>query len=131
MHDFGKETVEGFLARLGSDAPTPGGGTGAAVAGAMGAALVRMLALLTVGRPKYAEHEALMRAIAEQADEERQSLLALATEDATAYDRVSAAYKMPKATEAEKAARSKAVQEALRGAIDVPVRVMERCAEVI
>ena len=131
MHDFGKETVEGFLERLGSDAPTPGGGTGAAVAGAMGAALVRMLALLTVGRPKYAEHEALMRAIAEQADEERQALLALATEDATAYDRVSAAYKMPKATEAEKAARSKAVQEALRGAIDVPVRVMERCAEVI
>jgi ABC-2 type transport system ATP-binding protein len=131
MHDFGQETVEGFLERLGSDAPTPGGGTGAAVTGAMGAALVRMLALLTVGRPKYREHEALMQAIAEQAGEEQRTLLALATEDATVYDRVSAAYRMPKETDEQRSARSKAIQEALRGAIDVPLRVMERCAEVI
>jgi formiminotetrahydrofolate cyclodeaminase len=97
----------------------------------MGAALVRMLALLTIGRPKYADHEPLMRAIADQAAEEQATLLALASEDAAAYDRVSAAYRMPRDTDEQKAARSRAVQEALRVAIDVPLRVMERCAEVV
>ena len=72
-----------------------------------------------------------MQAVAEQADEARQALLDLAAEDAAAYDRVSAAYKRPKATEEERAARSQAIQEALRGATEVPLHVMERCAEVI
>ena len=61
---YGTQTLDGCLAALGSDAPTPGGGSGAAVTGALGASLVRMLAALTIGRKKYAEHEDLMKAIA-------------------------------------------------------------------
>jgi methenyltetrahydrofolate cyclohydrolase len=128
---FADLTVRGFLDALGSDRPTPGGGTGAAVAGAMGASLVRMLAALTVGRPKYAAQEPLMKAIVDGAGEVRDRLLALADADARAYDRVSAAYRMPKATDAEQAARKAAIQEALKGAVDVPIRIMEECLEAI
>jgi formiminotetrahydrofolate cyclodeaminase len=90
-----------------------------------------MLALLTIGKPKYAEHEPLMRAVADGAAEACDALLALAAEDAASYDRVSAAYKMPRETEEQKKARDAAVQEALRGAIEAPLKVMERCAEVV
>ncbi len=130
-HDFHSPSIQDFLMNLGSDAPAPGGGTGAAVSGAMGAALVRMLANLTVGRKKYADHEPLMKAIAEQAGEECETLLNLAEEDATAYDAVSACFKMPKETDEDKAARRDALQAAMKGACDVPLRVMERCLEVI
>jgi formiminotetrahydrofolate cyclodeaminase len=128
---FADLTVREFLDVLGSDTPTPGGGSGAAVAGAMGASLVRMLALLTVGRPKFAAQEELMQAVAAGAGEARDRLLALADADARAYDRVSAAYRMPKATDAEKAARKAAVQEALKGAVETPMKIMEECLETI
>ena len=130
-HDFRKPSVEDFLEQLGSDAPTPGGGAGAAVTGAMGASLVRMLATLTLGRAKYIEHEKLMGAIAEQAAEERDTLLDLAAQDAAAYDAVLAAYALPKETAEEQAARKAAVDAAFKGACAVPLRVMERCLEVI
>jgi formiminotetrahydrofolate cyclodeaminase len=128
---FSQMTVRDFVERLSSASPTPGGGTGAAVAGAMGAGLVRMLALLTIGKPKYAEHEELMKAVADGAKEAMDALLDLADADAAAYDRVSAAYRMPKEDDAQKAARSAAIQEALRGAIEAPLAVMERCIEAI
>lgn len=130
-HDFKTPSVETFLDRLGSDSPTPGGGTAAAVTGAVGASLVGMLANLTLGRKKYADHEKLMGAIAEQAEAERVRLLELAEEDAAAYDAVGAAFKLPKETDEEKAARAEAIQVALKGACDVPLAVMERCMEVI
>jgi len=130
-HDFHSPSLEAFLANLGSAAPAPGGGTGAAVTGAMGAALVQMLANLTVGRKKYAEHEKLMQAIADQAEEEGATLLALAEEDAAAYDAVGACFKMPKDTDEDKAARREALQTAMKGACEVPLRVMARCLEVI
>src|SRR5688572_14441618 len=91
-HDVRPLTVEEFSARLASDSPTPGGGTGAAVAGALGAALVRMLCVLTLGKPKYAVHERLMAAIADACEEARVAFLDLARADAEAYDKVSAAY---------------------------------------
>jgi formiminotetrahydrofolate cyclodeaminase len=128
---FGDLTVRDFLSRLASDTPTPGGGTGAAMVGAMGAALVRMLAVLTVGRPKFAAAEPLMKAVAESGKEAVDALLALADADAKSYDAVSAAYKHPKATEAEQAARKAAIQAALKGACEAPLRVMEQCLEVI
>lgn len=128
---FADHTVSGFLTALGSDAPTPGGGTGAAVVGAAGASLVRMLAMLTVGRPKFAAAEATMQAVAAQAGENAQRLLALADADAKAYDAVSAAMKLPKATETEQAARKAAIQAALKGAIEPPLRVMELCLDTI
>jgi formiminotetrahydrofolate cyclodeaminase len=131
MHEFGRLSVEEFLGRLASAEPTPGGGTGAAVAGAMGAALVRMLASLTIGKPKYAAHEELMKAIEEEVAEQQRELLALASEDAASYDRVGAAYKLPRETDAQKATRTKAIQEAMKGACEAPLQVMERCTTVI
>ena len=128
---YGDLTLHGFLDALANDSPTPGGGTGAAVVGATGAALVRMLAVLTIGRPKYAADEALMKAIAEQAADNRAKLLALADDDARSYDAVSAAYKLPKATEAEQAARKAAIQAAMKGAIAPPLKVMEVCLDTI
>jgi methenyltetrahydrofolate cyclohydrolase len=128
---FSDLRLRDFVDALASDAPTPGGGTGAAAAGALGAALVRMLATLTLGRPKYASAEPLMKAIAEQAGENAKRLLALADEDARSYDAVSAAMKMPKATDAEKAARKTALDTAMRGAIEPPLKVMEACLDTI
>ncbi len=130
-HDFSSPTMKTFLETLGSASPTPGGGTGAAVAGAMGASLVQMLAELTVGRKKYAEHEELMKAIADEAAAERQSLLDLAAKDATAYDGVGAAFKLPKETDEEKATRRAAIQDAMKGACEVPLEVMQHCVHVI
>ena len=131
MAEYGDATVRGFLGALASDSPTPGGGTGAAMVGAIGASLVKMLAALTVGKPKYAAHDALMKAVAQGAGETAERLLALADVDAKAYDAVSAAYRMPKATPEEQAARAAAVQAALRGAIEPPLKVMEECLEAI
>ncbi len=131
QHDFRAPTINDFIEALGSDSPTPGGGTGAAVTGALGASLVRMLANLTIGRKKYADHEELMQAVAEQAKEEEWKLMELAAEDAAAYEAVGAAFRLPKESDEEKAARSHAIQEALKGACEVPLRVMERCLEVI
>ncbi len=128
---FADMTVREFAAALSSDAPTPGGGTGAAVVGALGTGLVRMLAMLTIGKPKYAQHEPLMKAIADGAAETADRLLLLADEDARAYDAVSAAMRLPKATEAEQAARKKTIQAALKGAVAVPLKVMEQCLETL
>jgi len=130
-HDIRRSTVQELLARLGSADAAPGGGAAGALAGAIGASLVRMLALLTVGRPAYAAHEELMRAIAEQAGEEHDRLLDLARDDATAYDAVLAALALPQASPEEQAARRAAREEAFKAACEVPLRVMERSLEVI
>ncbi len=129
--DYAALPLGDFLGALASAAPTPGGGTGAAVAGATGAALVEMLARLTIGRPKYQAHEALMQAVAEQAAAERRALLDLAGRDAAAYAAVGAALKAPRETPAEQAARTEALQAALKGACEVPLEVMAHCLEVI
>lgn len=130
-HDFRSPPLASFLDGLASDAPTPGGGAAAAVTAAAGAALVAMLARLTAERPAYEAHAELMNAVAEEAGAERHRLLDLAQEDAAAYDAVTAAYRLPRASEEEQAIRREAVQAALRGACEVPLRIMERCLEVI
>jgi formiminotetrahydrofolate cyclodeaminase len=130
-HEFRSASVAAFLDGVASDAPTPGGGAAAAVAGATGAALVGMLARLTVGRPAYEAHEKLLAAVAEQADEERQTLLELAEKDAAAYDAVTVAYGLPQDTTEQRTMRQEAVQAALRGACEIPLAIMERCLEVI
>ncbi len=129
--EYRTPSVEAFTQALASASPTPGGGTGAAVTAALGAALVRMLCQLTLGRPKYAQHERLMAAVSDACEEARSALLDLAAEDARSYDAVSTAYKLPRATPAEQAARDAAVEAALKGAIEPPLKVMERCLEVI
>ena len=120
-------TLAGFLDDVAGSSPTPGGGTVSAVAGAMAAALAAMVARLTVGRKKYAEVDAEFRALLEEAEGLRVALRRLGEEDAAAFDAVSAAYRIPKEREAE---RSAAIQSALLGAAEVPLRTLEAARDV-
>ena len=125
------QTVEGWLDALASEAPTPGGGSAAAMNAAVAAALISMVCNLTVGRPRYAEHEQTMIAARGRADGLRKDALALADADARAFGAVTAAYRLPKATEEERRARTQAIQSALVGAADVPLRTAALAAAVI
>ena len=123
--------VHEFLERLGSSDPVPGGGSAAALAAAMGAALVAMVAELTIGRPAYAEHEETVRKIRFDAIDRRGELLDLAQQDADAYDIVVRARHLPKDSEAEKAARSSAVEAAMLEAARIPLRAAVVASEVL
>ena len=125
------ETVEGFLDALASDAPTPGGGAVAALAGATGAALISMVCNLTIGKQGYEEAEERMRGVLDEAETSRTVLLALADRDATAFDGVMAAFKMPKETDAEKAVRSQAIQAGYEAAATAPLEIAKRAAELM
>jgi formiminotetrahydrofolate cyclodeaminase len=120
-----------LLEQLGSSEPTPGGGAAAAVAGALGAALVQMTANLTVGRRRFAEIEDQARRIAQRAATLRERLALLADADAEAFERVSAAYKLPRADDVQKNARLEAIQLALVSAAEVPLETARLCAEVL
>jgi formiminotetrahydrofolate cyclodeaminase len=120
-----------WLERLGSSASTPGGGAAAALAAASGAALIEMVVNLTVGKGAYAEHEAYVRPIGAEARELRLRALELAEADESAFETVMAAYGLPKQTDAEKAARSQAIQTATAGAAQPPLRVAGVAARII
>jgi formiminotetrahydrofolate cyclodeaminase len=123
--------LNGFLAGLASDSPTPGGGSVAALAGALGAALNSMVANLTIGKKKYVDVEADMKDALEKAEALRLELTQLIDEDANAFDKVMTAMKLPKETDEEKAARKAAMQASLIDAATVPLAVMEKCVDVI
>jgi formiminotetrahydrofolate cyclodeaminase/predicted GIY-YIG superfamily endonuclease len=123
--------VNEYLDALASAAPTPGGGSASALAAAMGAAMVAMACNLTVGREKFAAVEEELRGVLARAGELQAVLVAAVDDDTEAYDVVSAAYKLPKATPEEKAARTAAIQQGLQGASDVPLRVAQAAAEVL
>jgi formiminotetrahydrofolate cyclodeaminase len=131
MTDFAKQPVEEFLGALGSQEPTPGGGTAAAVSGAMGAALAEMVAALTLSREKFSGAHAAVRPIAEAAAATRTELLQLAREDARAYDAVVAARRLPRETDGEKALRSRAIAEGNRLAAEVPMRTARAAARLL
>ena len=123
--------LNGFLAGLASDSPTPGGGSVAALAGALGAALNSMVANLTIGKKKYVDVEAEMKDVLVKAEALRLELTQLVDEDANAFDKVMQAMKLPKETDEEKAARTAAMQTSLIDAATVPLAVMEKCVDVI
>lgn len=124
-------TVQAFLDELASARATPGGGSASALAAAMGAAMVSMACNLTIGREKFKEVEAELQAVLAQAEHLRRELTAAVDEDTAAYDAVSAAYKLPKSTDAEVVARTAAIQAALRGATDVPLKVARAAATLL
>ena len=126
-----EQTVEAFLRGLASDDPTPGGGAVAALAGATGAALISMVGNLTIGKRGYEEAEERMRWMLEEAEAARTEFLDLADRDATAFDGVMTAFKMPKETDAEKAVRSKAIQAGYESAARVPLEIAKRAAELM
>jgi methenyltetrahydrofolate cyclohydrolase len=122
--------VSAYVETLASSSPTPGGGSASALSAAMGAAMVAMACNLTLGREKFKAVEAELREVLVQATDLQRDLLAAVDDDTTAYDAVSAAYKLPKGTGDEKQARTAAVQQALQGASEVPLRVARAAAEV-
>ena len=123
--------VRGFLDRLASGAPTPGGGAAAALVGAMGASLVSMVCNLTVGRPKYAEVDAMIRDVLAGSEAARLRLIALADADAAAYAVVSEAYRLPRSSDDERAIRAEAIQRALVQAAEPPLAAMKDCRALI
>jgi formiminotetrahydrofolate cyclodeaminase len=131
MTDFARLPLDEFLAALASEEPAPGGGTAAAVTGAMGAALVEMVAALTLGKEKFADAHAAVRPIAEAASTARREMLDLAREDSQAFQAVVAARRLPKETDEEKAARSKAVALTNRVATEVPMRTARAAARLL
>jgi formiminotetrahydrofolate cyclodeaminase len=131
MTDFSKLTIDGFLDVLASDAPTPGGGTAAAVAGAMGASLAQMVSALTLSKEKYAASHEAVRPIAEAAPLARAEFVSLAREDSEAYDAVVASRRLPKETDEQKAARSHQIDLANRRAAEVPMRTARAAVRLL
>lgn len=125
------QTIQNFLDELASSASTPGGGGAAALAGAMGAALVSMVCNLTIGKEKFAGVEADMQQLLAKAEALRSRLTEMMAEDVRAFDTVMAAYRLPKGTDADKAARRDAIQEASKKATLVPLAAARACADVI
>jgi methenyltetrahydrofolate cyclohydrolase len=119
---FGPLPLEGYLDKLASAEPTPGGGTASAVAGATAAALAEMVLGLTLGKAKFKAAEPALAPLLPRARALRLQFMALADEDSRAYDRFVAALRLPKASDAEQAAREAAMQRAAAHAADVPLR---------
>jgi formiminotetrahydrofolate cyclodeaminase len=109
----------------------PGGGSASAVAAALAASLVAMVATLSQGRPKYADHAALHEAAEPRARELADELLALADEDAAAYAACAFALKLPREAFADKEFRDQQIRETAKVAAEVPLRVVESCREVL
>jgi glutamate formiminotransferase / formiminotetrahydrofolate cyclodeaminase len=120
-----------FLEALAAPTATPGGGSAAAYAGAQAAALVGMVARLTMGKKKYAAVEEQMQSLAAQADEFRRQLAQAVDDDAGAYTQVMAAYKLPKETAAQLEERNSAIQKAILGAIAVPMHVAHLAVQTL
>ena len=125
-------SVDDFLSRLASADPTPGGGSAAAIMGAMGAALIAMVCRVTLAKNgDDAAAANSLHALCDQADRQRTALTSLVAEDIAVFDALVLAYRLPKVTEQEKAERSEAIQARLRDATEVPLRCARACAEVI
>ena len=124
-------TIAKFLDELASEQPTPGGGGAAAIMGAVGAALVSMVANLTIGKKNYEAFDAELKATNAEAEKVRAELTAAIDEDVVAFNAVMGAYGLPRGTDEEKATRAAAIQAALKQATDAPLRAVKACHEVI
>ena len=124
-------TLAQFAERLASPDPVPGGGSASAVAASLAASLVAMVATLSQGRPKYADHAALHEHAAPVGRRYADEFLRLADEDAEAYAACAIALKLPRAAFADQEFRDQQVRETARVAAEVPLRVVEKCHEVL
>lgn len=123
--------TKSFLNELASSAPAPGGGSVAALSGALGAGLISMVSNLTLGKPKYADVQDDISAILKKSENLRKELTDLLEEDVQAYSKLSQIMKMPRDTEEQKAARAALMDKALKAATDVPMRVATACVAVM
>src|SRR3954468_13026552 len=126
----GGQSLSGFVSEVAAATPAPGGGSVAAHAGALGAALAQMVAGLTVGKKKYAAVESEMKEAALKASSLVTTLTGLVERDAESYGAVMNAYKLPNEPEDAAKARVKAIDTALVGAAKVPLETARACAEV-
>jgi len=126
-----EETLAGFLDEVASDSPAPGGGSVSALSGALGAALGAMVCRLTVGKKKYADVKEEMQEVMAELDDSKKKLMLLIDMDTDAFNKLMMAFKLPKASDDEKAARKRAIQEATKVAIDVPMKTCKICLKVV
>ena len=125
------KSVKTFLDELASNAPAPGGGSVAALSGALGAGLISMVCNLTLGKPKYTAVENDISAILKKSESLREELTDLIQADIKAYIELNHTMKMPRDTDEQKAVRTKAMDKALKAATDVPMKVAEACVSVM
>ncbi len=123
--------VSNFLDELASNSPTPGGGSVAALAGALGAALISMVGNLTVGKRKYEDVEEDIKKIISSSEKLRYELSQLIEEDVKVFNNFMATYKMPKETEDEKKVRTEKMQQSLIEAAKVPLKVAYKCLDTL
>jgi formiminotetrahydrofolate cyclodeaminase len=124
-------SIEQFTIETASDAPVPGGGSIAAVSGSLSAALVKMVANLTIGKKKYVEVGEEMKEISHKAEVIRVKMLDDIERDCVAFNLVMDAFKLPKATDEEKAARTAAIQKGLKEAASVPMEIAENAYSIM
>jgi formiminotetrahydrofolate cyclodeaminase len=123
--------VSNFLDELASNSPTPGGGSVAALTGALGAALISMVGNLTIGKKKYEDVEEDFKKIISSSEKLRYELSQLIEEDVKAFNNFMATYKMPKETEDEKKMRTEKIQEALVEAARIPLKTAYKCLDIM
>ncbi|MEE9601059.1 MAG: cyclodeaminase/cyclohydrolase family protein, partial [Thermoplasmata archaeon] len=123
--------LRSFIEDVASNKPTPGGGSVAAVTGALAAGLTSMVCRLTIGKKSYEEVEEEMEQLLKDSERLRDRLQALAVEDAQAYDTVIEALRMDRSTPEAKEERGRALQQALRDAAEVPMETSERSLDLL
>jgi len=123
--------ISEFINELASEKPAPGGGSAAALAGALSAALASMVCRLTIGKKKYKEVEDEMKLVLKETESLREILAKLIDEDSESFKMVSKAYSMPRDNELQAKARKEAIQSALKGAIEVPLEVIKTGRKVL
>ena len=120
-----------FLDELASSSPAPGGGSVAALSGALGAALSSMVCNLTRGKQGYEEAQDEIKEILQRSEELRKQLTELIDKDTEAFNEVMKALKMPKETEDQKEHRQHAMQNAFKHAADVPLETAQKCTQIL
>lgn len=125
------KTVTGFIEELASNSPAPGGGSAAALAGSLGAALTTMVCNFTEGKPKFSDVQGEILQIKEKGLVLKCDLVKYIDEDTNAFNEVMKAYKLPKESDEEKNIRSEKIQEANKQASLLPLKVAETCVEVL
>lgn len=128
---FTEKSVDQFLDALASKKPAPGGGSGAALGGALAAALVSMVCNLTIGKKGYGDVQEPMADLLRKSEAIRNELPQLLEADTQVYGKVMAAYRQPRKTPEQKRARNITMQGALKEATEVPLSIAKRCAQVV